>query len=166
MISLPSGRPFMRTLSRTLVLVVLLLLTPAAWAADLSVAKPEQVGFSSEKLARITTMIRADVEKGRMPGAVVLIARKGRIVYFENIGFRDRAAGAPLQKDDIFRIYSMTKPFTSVAVLMLRDEGRFDLSDPISRHLPQLTKLEVGVEKKDAAGQVTLVMEPSKRDMT
>src|SRR5262249_54815103 len=112
------------------------------------------------------TMIHTDVEKGRMPGAVVLIARKGRVVYFENIGFRDRAAGAPLQKDDIFRIYSMTKPFTSVAVLMLRDEGRFDLSDPISRYLPQPTKLEVGVEKKDAAGQVTLVMEPSRRDMT
>ena len=156
----------MRIVARVVVLSFLVLAASAAWAADLTVAKPEQVGLSSERLARITEMMRTDVEKGRIPGAVALIARKGRIVYFETVGFRDRAAGAPLRKDDIFRIYSMTKPFTSAAVMLLRDEGRFDLTDPISKYIPQLGKLEVGVEKKDASGQVTLVMEPSKRDMT
>ena len=153
--------------TRTLILVVLVLVTPAAWAADLTVARPEQVGLSSERLARITELLRADVEKGRLPGAVALVARKGRIAYFEAVGFRDKATGAPLRKDDIFRIYSMTKPFTSVAILMLRDDGKLELGDPVSKYLPQLGKLQVGVEKKDAAtGEVTLALEPAKRDMT
>jgi CubicO group peptidase (beta-lactamase class C family) len=65
------------------------------------------------------------------------------------VGFRDKAAGTPLRKDDIFRIYSMTKPFTSVAILMLRDDGKLDLNDPVSKYLPPLAKLPVGVEKKD-----------------
>jgi len=150
-----------------LVVALVLLVVPAAGAADLAVAKPEQVGLSSERLARITEILRTDVEKGRLPGAVAVVVRKGRVAYFEAVGFRDKATGAPLRKDDIFRLYSMTKPFTSVAVLMLRDEGRFDLTDPVSRYLPQLGKLQVGVEKKDpATGQVTLALEPSKRDMT
>ena len=157
----------MLNVTRGVVLVLVVLLSPAAWAADLAVAKPEQVGLSSERLARITELIRTDVEKGRFPGAVAVVARKGRIAYFEAAGFRDKAAGTPLRKDDIFRIYSMTKPFTSVAIMMLRDEGKLDLADPVSKYLPQLAKLQVGVEKKDAAtGQTTLALEPSKRDMT
>jgi CubicO group peptidase (beta-lactamase class C family) len=156
----------MLKVTRSLVFILLLLTATAAGAADLTVAKPEQVGLSSERLGRITEMLRADVEKGRLPGAVALVARKGRVAYFEAVGFRDKAAGAPLRKDDIFRIYSMTKPFTSVAILMLRDDGKLDLNDPVSKYLPQLAKLPVGVEKKDDAGQVTLVREPSRRDMT
>jgi len=151
----------MLNITRALVLLLIVLLGPAAWAADLTVAKPEQVGLSSERLARITELIRTDVENGRLPGAVAVVARKGRIAYFEAVGFRGRAAGTPLRKDDIFRIYSMTKPFTSVAIMMLRDEGKLDLADPVSKFLPQLTKLQVAVEKD---GAVTL--EPSKRDMT
>jgi len=152
---------------RLFLVTVLLLAAGPAGAAELAPAKPEQVGLSSERLARIGEVIRTDVEKGRLPGAVALVARKGRIAYLEVAGFRDRASGTPLRKDDIFRIYSMTKPFTSVAVLMLRDEGKVDLNDPISKYLPQLGKLQVGVEKKDpATGQVTLALEPSKRDMT
>lgn len=152
---------------RALVLALVVLAGPVAWAADLEVAKPEQVGMSSERLARITAWLRADVEKGRLPGAVALVARKGRIVYFEAVGFRDKATGAPLRKDDIFRLYSMTKPLTSVAVMMLRDDGRFELGEPVSRYLPQLGKLQVGMEQTDeVTGQVTLVLEPSKREMT
>ena len=151
----------MLSTTRALVLALVVLLSHAAWAADLTIAKPEQVGLSSERLARITELIRTDVENGRLPGAVAVVARKGRIAYFEAVGFRDRAAGTPLRKDDIFRIYSMTKPFTSVAIMMLRDEGKLDLADPVSKFLPQLTKLQVAVEKD---GAVTL--EPSKRDMT
>ena len=151
----------MLSTTRALVLALVVLLSHAAWAADLTVAKPEQVGLSSERLARITALIRTDVENGRLPGAVAVVARKGRIAYFEAVGFRDRAAGTPLRKDDIFRIYSMTKPFTSVAIMMLRDEGKLDLADPVSKFLPQLAKLQVALEKD---GAVTL--EPSKRDMT
>ena len=151
----------MLSTTRALVLALVVLLSHAAWAADLTVAKPEQVGLSSERLARITALIRTDVENGRLPGAVAVVARRGRIAYFEAVGFRDRAAGTPLRKDDIFRIYSMTKPFTSVAIMMLRDEGKLDLADPVSKFLPQLAKLQVALEKD---GAVTL--EPSKRDMT
>ena len=107
------------------------------------------------------------MEKGRLPGAVAVVARKGRIAYFEAAGFRDKGAGTPLRKDDIFRIYSMTKPFTSVAIMMLRDEGKLDLNDAVSKYLPQLGKLQVAVEKKDpATAQATVTVEPSKRDMT
>jgi CubicO group peptidase (beta-lactamase class C family) len=141
------------------VLVALLLLATPVWAADhLPVAKPERVGLSAGRLARITELMKGDVEKNRIPGAVALVARKGRVAYFEAAGNK---------KDDIFRIYSMTKPFTSVAIMMLRDEGKLDLNDPVSKYIPQLAKLQVGVEKKDpATGQVTLVLEPSRRDMT
>ena len=156
----------MLSTTRALVLALLVLVSHAAWAADLTVAKPEQVGLSSERLTRITTLMRTDVENGRFPGAVAVVARKGRIAYFEAVGFRDKAAGTPLRKDDIFRIYSMTKPFTSVAIMMLRDEGKLDLADPVSKFLPQLAKLQVAVEGKDASGQPTVVLEPSKRDMT
>ena len=156
----------MLSVTRAIVLALLVLLSPSAWAADLAVAKPEQVGLSSERLARITELIRTDVEKGRFPGAVAVIARKGRIAYFEAAGFRDKTAGTPLRKDAIFRIYSMTKPFTSVAIMMLRDDGKLDLSDPVSKYLPQLGKLQVAVETKDAAGQSTVALEPSKGDMT
>ena len=100
----------MPIVAHPLIFALLLVVTPTAWAAELAVAKPEQVGLSSEGLARITTMIRTDVEKGRIPGAVALVARKGRLVYFESVGFRDRAAGTPLGQDDIFRIYSMALP--------------------------------------------------------
>jgi CubicO group peptidase (beta-lactamase class C family) len=149
------------------IFTLILVFTAGAWAQGLPTAKPEQVGLSSERLDRITQTIRADVEKGRLPGAVVLIARKGRVAYFEAIGFRDKAASAPLQKDAIFRIYSMTKPFTSVAIMMLVEEGRIQLSDPVSKYLVQLTKLQVGVEKPDAAtGTPTLSFVPADREMT
>jgi CubicO group peptidase (beta-lactamase class C family) len=149
-----------------LALTLILVLSAGAWAQGLPTAKPENVGLSSERLDRVAQTIRADIEKGRLPGAVVLIARKGRVAYFEAFGFRDKAAGAPMGKDAIFRIYSMTKPFTSVAVMMLVEEGRIQLTDPVSKYLPQLTKLQVGVEKPDAAGTPTLSLVPSERDMT
>ena len=152
--------------ARTLALALVLLLVPAAWAAELESVRPEQVGLSSERLARIGIALRNDVEKGRLPGAVVLVARKGRIAYFEAVGFRDQASGAPLRRDDIFRVYSMTKPFTSVAVMMLRDEGRLELGDPVSKYLTQLGGRQVGVEGKDAAGKPTLTLEAAQREMT
>ncbi len=156
----------MKTRATLLMLVLVLVVTVGAWAQNLPTAKPEQVGLSSERLDRITQTIRADVEKGRLPGAVVLVARKGRVAYFEAVGFRDKAAGAPMSKDAIFRIYSMTKPFTSVAVMMLVEEGRIQLTDPVSKYLPQLTKLQVGIEKPDATGTPTLSFVPADRDMT
>jgi CubicO group peptidase (beta-lactamase class C family) len=144
----------MRIRSLVLASLLTLSLAAAAWAQALPTATPEQVGLSSERLDRITQMIRTDVEKGRLPGAVVLVARKGKVAYHEAIGSRDKAAGAPMQKDAIFRLYSMTKPYTSAVVMMLVEEGRISLNDPVGRYLPPLAKLQVGIEKD---GALTLV---------
>jgi len=136
-------------------------------AQSLPSAKPEQVGLSSERLQRITDTFKADVDKRAIPGAVVLIARHGKIAYFETVGVRDPATKMPMTKDSIFRIYSMSKPITSVAAMMLWEEGRFNLSEPVSKYIPQLGGLKVGVEKPDpSGGKATLELVPAKRDMT
>jgi CubicO group peptidase (beta-lactamase class C family) len=111
-------------------------------------------------------VLRQEIAKGKIPGAVALVARKGRIAYHEAFGARDPATRAPMTRDAIFRIYSMTKPVTSVAIMMLQEEGRLVLNDPVSKFLPQLTKLQVAVEKKDASGQPTLELMPAQREIT
>lgn len=113
----------------------------------LPLAAPEDIGLSSARLARLGTVIAGEIERGRVPGAVALIARRGRVGYFESFGQRDTAAGAPMAKDAIFRIYSMTKPITSVAAMMLWEDGRFLLSDPIAKYLPDLAAPDVAVER-------------------
>lgn len=110
-------------------------------------AAPEDIGLSSIRLDRLGKVLRGEIERGRLPGAVVLIARRGRLGYFECFGRRDAASGAPMTKDAIFRIYSMTKPITSVAAMMLWEEGRFLLSDPIGKYLPELSDLDVALER-------------------
>ncbi len=145
-----------RMLSALIGLALVLGLVGAPRAQGLPTARPEQVGLSAERLDRIAQMVRADVEKGRLPGAVVLVARKGRVAYFEAWGFRDKTAGAPLTRDAIFRIYSMTKPITSVAVMMLVEEGKLQLTDPVSKHLPQLARREVGIERVPAEREMTI----------
>jgi CubicO group peptidase (beta-lactamase class C family) len=94
-------------------------------------ARPESQGFSSERLARIAPVLRAEIDKGIMPGAVALIARNGKIVYFEAVGYLDNGKSRPIAKDSLFRAYSMTKPIVSVAAMMMVEQGRFKLSDPI-----------------------------------
>ncbi len=120
---------------------------PSAWLAallclvtvsfvevqGLPTARPEQVGLSSERLNRLTATLKADVEKGAIPGGVVLVARHGRVALFEAIGVRNPETKAPMTKDAIFRIYSMSKPITSVSAMMLFEEGKFSLADPVSR---------------------------------
>ena len=110
-----------------------------AGAADpLRRAQPEEVGMSSDRLARLGEVLGADVEAGRIPGAVILVMRHGKIAYFEAFGLENTGNGAVMRKDSIFRIYSMTKPIVSVAVMMLWEEGRFDIDDPIAKYLPDL----------------------------
>jgi len=138
--------------------LVLTLLTigRAAGAGDLPTAKPEQVGLSSERLARITQVLSADVERGQIAGAVVVVARKGRAAYVQAIGFRDKASGAPMTPDAIFRIASMTKPLVTVAALSLYEEGRLLLSDPVSKYIPAFKHLTVGVERAPAEREMTI----------
>lgn len=145
--------------SITSVVALLLLLAvgvvPAA-TAELERARPEQVGLSSERLERLTQTLRADVERGRIPGAVVVIARKHRIAYAQAIGFRDKASGAPMKPDALFRIASMTKPMVTVAALSLYEEGRLFLSDPVSKHIPALKNQTVGLDRVPVQREMTI----------
>jgi CubicO group peptidase (beta-lactamase class C family) len=113
----------------------------------LPVAAPEEIGLSPIRLARLSAVLRDEIERGRVPGAVALIARGGRLGFFESFGQRDAAGGAPMTNDAIFRIYSMTKPLTSVAAMMLWEDGRFLLNDPIGKYLPELSDLKVAVQR-------------------
>ena len=111
----------------------------------LQTAKPEEVGLSAAALDRLSTAIKDRVASGHVPGAVALVARHGKIAYFESFGSRDPASGAPMTSDSIFRIYSMTKAIVSVAVMMLWEEGRLLLGDPISKYIPEFATTKVGV---------------------
>lgn len=106
---------------------------------------PETVGLSGERLARIRRWMRGHVEARRLPGASVLVARRGGIAFFECEGYRDVEAGAPVTTHTIFRIFSMTKPLTSVAVLMLYERGALQLDDPVARYLPEFAAPQVMV---------------------
>ena len=128
---------------------------------------PEDVGFSSERLKRLTSVFQTDVDKGTIPGAVVLIARNGKVAYLEAFGFQDREKKVPMSTDAIFRIASMSKPLTSVAIMMLVEEGKIQLEDPVSVYLPEFKNLQVGVEKVNAdTGKPELSLEPARRQMT
>ena len=126
----------------------------------LPLAAPEEVGLSAQRLARLGEALRGEVASGRVPGAVALVARRGKLAWFECMGVRDPASGAPMMKDTIFRIYSMTKPIVSVAAMMLWEEGRFFLNDPIAKYLPDLAHPKVAVDK---GGRIELV--PAHRDI-
>jgi len=136
------------------------------WAEVLPTAVPEQVGMSSERLSRIDTALESSVEKGKIPGAVVLIARKGKIVYFKNFGLRDKAASSPMKNDTIFRLYSVTKPLVAVATMILMEEGKLALSDPVAKYIPSFKEIKVGEIKKDASGQETVTTVKPRRAMT
>ena len=147
--------------------IVCLAATLPAWAQSLAPAKPEQVGLSAERLERIGQVLNREIDQGKLPGAVVVVARKGRVAYFESFGFRDKAAGAPMTKDAVFEIYSMTKPLTSVAAMMLVEEGRLQLTDPVAKFLPEFANLQVSVPKLDpASGKLTYSLVSADRAMT
>lgn len=140
---------------------------PPASAAPLPRVMPEKVGLSTERLSRIGKVLSAEVEQGKLPGAVIAIARKGRLAWFEAVGFQDKPAGKPMAKDAIFRVYSMTKPWTSVAAMALVEEGKLQLTDPVSKHLPALKGLQVSVGKPDASsGQTVWSLVPAEREPT
>lgn len=126
------------------VLFSVLLALPAA-SQTLPTARPSDVGMSSERLQRINVAMKRYVDRGEVPGVVTLVARRGRVVHVDAIGYRDVDAKAPMTTDTIFRIASMTKPITSVAVMMLYEEGHFLLSDPVSKWLPEFATMRVAL---------------------
>jgi CubicO group peptidase (beta-lactamase class C family) len=144
--------------SRLRVLVVTLFVlatglwvTQSAVAGDLERARPEAVGMSSERLERLSNILHAYVEDDKLPGGVALVARHGKIAYLESFGHRDRAAGANMQDDDIFRIASQTKALISVGVMMLQEEGQLLIADPVGDYLPEFQETTVAVSN-DAGG--------------
>src|ERR1700730_8001672 len=147
-----------------LALMALLLALPAAATDPLPRVKPESVGMSSARLARIGEVLRADIERGRIPGAVVAIARKGKLVYFDAFGYRDKAASVPMTTNTIFSIASMTKPMVTVGALQLYEQGRLLLDDPVSNYLPQFAKMQIA--HMDATGQTIIDTVPTARQIT
>src|SRR5215510_13434511 len=139
---------------------------PAAAQGIPKAQSPEEVGFLATRLKRLSDRLNEGVQKGEIPGAVVLIARNGKIVMFDAFGFRDREAKAPMHTDAIFRIASMTKPITSVAAMILVEEGRLSLADPVSKYIPAFGATKVAVQVKNPDGTVEERLEPQSRPMT
>jgi CubicO group peptidase (beta-lactamase class C family) len=141
--------------------------TVGSWADPVLpvAAAPEDVGLSSSQLARIEATTQKYVDSGLVPGAVMLVARRGKIAWTRTMGFRDRAAKDPMRPDSIFRIYSMTKPIVSVAAMMLVEEGKMQVSDPVSKYLPEMGRMKVGVETSEG-GKPSLQLTDPARVMT
>jgi CubicO group peptidase (beta-lactamase class C family) len=127
---------------------------------------PVPASFSRAKLERVGDYIRNEIATGKIPGAVILIQQRGHPVYFENFGVRDVATKLPMTADTIFRIYSMSKPITSVAAMMLVEDGKLSLDDPVSKYIPAFADVKVGVEKRDESGKPALALEPANRPIT
>jgi len=129
----------------------------------LQVVQPELVGMDSQRLARVTEAMQQYVDAGQLAGVVTMAARDNKIVHFEAVGSRDVEAGDPMDTDDIFRIYSMSKPITGVAMMILYEEGKFKLSDPVEKYIPEFKDLQVAAGE-DANGN--LITEPPEHKMT
>jgi CubicO group peptidase (beta-lactamase class C family) len=157
-------------ITKRMMLVTLLFILVASIASAQGIPQatsPEKVGLSKERLQRISAWLQTDVDKKVIPGAVVMVLRKGKIAYYEAFGYQDREKNIPMSRHSIFRIRSMTKPFVSLAIMMLAEEGKIQLPVPVSRYLPEFKDLKVGVEKKDpATGKAELVLEAPGREMT
>jgi len=129
-------------------------------------ANSDVTGLSSERFVRIGTAFKTDISEGIIPGAVTLVARHAKTVYLRAFGWRDRERNLPMEIDSIFRIASMTKPIVSLAIMMLAEEGRIRLVNPVSAYLPEMQGLKVGVEKTTATGKRKLVLEDARREMS
>jgi len=135
-------------------------------AQELTAAKPADVGLSAERLDRITNWLREESTKGTIPGAVAMIVRHGKIAYFESVGQLDPETKAPMVKDAIFRIYSMSKPITSVAVMMLFEQGKITLDEPIAKYIPAFKDMKVGVETRGEDAKPKLELVDAKKPIT
>jgi CubicO group peptidase (beta-lactamase class C family) len=140
----------------------------AAHADDLStVGNPENLGFSSARLTRIAAWFQARVDSDEFPGAVLAIARNGKLAYLRAVGFQDHAKQVPMRPDSIFWIASMTKPVTSVAAMILVEQGKLELDAPVAQYLPDLRDMQVATEKTDpTTGMTKFTYEAQKRPMT
>ncbi len=138
-----------------------------AYAFEFKTVPPAEVALSAERLDRLGAWLKGEVAAKKIPGAVVLVARGGKTAYFETVGVQDPATGVPMAKDTLFRIYSMTKPITTVAAMMLVEEGKLTLETPLSTLIPAFKDMKVAVEKPGADGAPAQVdMVPASRQIT
>jgi CubicO group peptidase (beta-lactamase class C family) len=143
-----------------------LALLSLAQAQGLPMGKADELGFAPDRLTRITEMLKANIDRHDIPGAVLLIARHGKVAYFESMGALDPQEQAPMTKNAIFRIYSMSKPITTVAAMMLFEEGRITLDEPVGKYIPALAKPQVGytATKSSSSGdEAKIELRPVKR---
>jgi|TARA_B100000809_G_scaffold136709_1_gene134192 CubicO group peptidase (beta-lactamase class C family) len=136
---------------------------PVVTAKALEQVAPEQVGMDSGRLDRLTTAMQGYVDDGLLSGVVTMASRGNKIVHYESVGYRDVEAQAPMTPDTIFRIYSMTKPVTGAALMILYEEGKFKLSDPVGKYIPELADLQVFAGVDDDGNMIT---EPADHPMT
>jgi CubicO group peptidase (beta-lactamase class C family) len=152
-------------MSRFLFLPLLLVLGAFPAHAQFAPVSPEQAGMSTERLDRLDHLIESYVADQSVAGAVMLVLRDGKAVRFDAYGQRDREAGTPMTTDTIFRIASMSKAVTSVAVMMLYEEGHFLLDDPIQRYIPAFADMQVAVPAPEGSAD-SYVLEPARRPIT
>jgi len=148
------------------VVAMLLVAISGAFAEGPLTAKPEETGFASAGLARIDAYIKNEIAGNKIPGAIMMIQRNGKTAYFNSFGVRDPGTKEPMTTDTIFRIYSMSKPITTVAAMMLVEEGKLQLEEPLSKYIPAFANVKVGVEKKGEDGTMGLDTVPVKRPIT
>lgn len=140
---------------------------PGFAAGPLPAAAPQEAGISAPRLERLTQTMQRIVDSGEPAGMVIMVARKGKLVYSHAFGKQDKAAGVPMSESSIFRVYSMTKPIVSVAAMMLVEEGRLTLEDPVAKYIPEFKDMKVGVETFDpATGAQSFYTVPAKRLIT
>ena len=132
----------------------------------LPAAQPESVGVSSERLKRITQAFENRIEAKSLPGVVIRVARQGKLVYSNAIGWQDIESNIPMSQDSIFRIYSMTKPIVSVAAMTLVESGMLSLSDPVSKYLPLFEEVQVGIEMVNSDGIALLQTKKARKQIT
>src|SRR3954454_14198256 len=139
------------------------LAVPAAAQGIPKAQSPEEVGFVANRLKRLSDRLEEGVKNNEIPGAVVLIARNGKIAMFDAYGFRDKDAKAPMKADAIFRIASITKPIVSGSAMIRAEEAKLSLADPVSKYIPAFADTKVSVSKKNPDGTVELALEPQFR---
>ena len=156
-----SGRQWLGAMTTTLLAASLQLAATTASADNLSYADPEDVGMSSARIERIMPVLQSYVDEGELAGVVSMIARRGEVVHLDHYGTLNKETGQEVEQDSLFRIYSMTKPITSLAIMMLYEEGRLQLNDPVSNYLPEFSDLKVasnGGALQDVDREMTIQM--------
>ena len=152
---------------RALLCAVAFLSVPVAVSAQsLQPVKPEEVGLSSQRLAKIAEVFNQEIKDQKIPGAVIMIARKGKVAYHEAFGAQDKSAERTMAKDSIFRIYSMTKALASVGAMILVEDGNVQLTDPVAKFLPEFKNVQVSTPRSDGMGQLTYGLVPADRQPT